>query len=40
MCHPPLLQLSSMIERLDVWCRDVQSMEMLLENKAHDILTY
>ncbi|KAF0301171.1 26S proteasome non-ATPase regulatory subunit 13 [Amphibalanus amphitrite] len=33
-------QLSSMIERLDVWCRDVQSMEMLLENKAHDILTY
>ncbi|XP_037087108.1 26S proteasome non-ATPase regulatory subunit 13-like [Pollicipes pollicipes] len=33
-------QLSSMIQRLDVWCRDVQSMEMLLENKAHDILTY
>jgi len=33
-------QLSSMIQRLDIWCRDVQSMEMLLENKAQDILTF
>jgi len=32
-------QISVMQERLDQWCKDVQSMEMLLEVKAQDILT-
>ncbi|KAG8225801.1 hypothetical protein J437_LFUL005608 [Ladona fulva] len=32
-------QISSMIQRLDVWCKDVKSMEILLETKAHDFLT-
>lgn len=31
-------QIASMQERLEHWCRDVQSMEVLLESKAHDIL--
>lgn len=33
-------QISDMMKRLDLWCKDVQSMEMLLESKASDILTY
>ncbi|CAH0390189.1 unnamed protein product [Bemisia tabaci] len=32
-------QLANMIQRLDVWCKDVKSMEHLMENKAQDILT-
>ncbi|KAL1139629.1 hypothetical protein AAG570_006607 [Ranatra chinensis] len=32
-------QISSMVERLNVWCKDVQSMEHLLEDKGHDFLT-
>ncbi|XP_076349062.1 regulatory particle non-ATPase 9 [Tachypleus tridentatus] len=32
-------QIGGMKERLEHWCQDVQSMEILLENKAHDILT-
>lgn len=32
-------QIANMKQRLDQWCRDVQSMEILLETKAHDILT-
>ncbi|CAG0897372.1 unnamed protein product [Darwinula stevensoni] len=33
-------QVSVMINRLDTWCRDIQAMEMLVEKKAHDILTF
>ena len=32
-------QLSTMINRLDVWWKDIKSMENLVETKAHDILT-
>lgn len=32
-------QIASMNMRLEQWCKDVQSMEILLESKAHDILT-
>ncbi|CAB0039456.1 unnamed protein product [Trichogramma brassicae] len=32
-------QISGMIQRLDVWCKDVKSMETLLENRANEILT-
>jgi len=32
-------QLSSMVKRLNSWCTDVKSMEMLLEDKGHDFLT-
>uniref|UniRef100_A0A1B6GVK3 26S proteasome non-ATPase regulatory subunit 13 n=1 Tax=Cuerna arida TaxID=1464854 RepID=A0A1B6GVK3_9HEMI len=32
-------QLSSMVNRLNFWCKDVKSMEMLLEDKGHDFLT-
>jgi len=32
-------QISMMKSRLDKWCLDVQNMEMLLEDKASDILT-
>ncbi|XP_066991424.1 26S proteasome non-ATPase regulatory subunit 13 [Anabrus simplex] len=32
-------QISSMVQRLDVWCKDVNSMELLLETKAHEFLT-
>ncbi|KAG8189314.1 hypothetical protein JTE90_019071 [Oedothorax gibbosus] len=32
-------QIGNMKQRLDHWCKEVQSMEMLLENKAYDILT-
>jgi len=32
-------QLSSMVSRLNFWCRDVKKMEMLLEDKGHDFLT-
>ncbi|KFM77757.1 26S proteasome non-ATPase regulatory subunit 13, partial [Stegodyphus mimosarum] len=34
-----LEQISNMKQRLDRWCQEVQSMEVLLENKAYDILT-
>ncbi|XP_054707398.1 26S proteasome non-ATPase regulatory subunit 13-like [Uloborus diversus] len=34
-----LEQIGNMKQRLDRWCQEVQSMEMLLENKAYDILT-
>lgn len=34
-----LLQISSMVQRLDCWCKDVNSMELLLETKAHEFLT-
>nr|CAG4648649.1 EOG090X05V9 [Polyphemus pediculus] len=32
-------QLSSMMNRLENWCKDIESMETLVETKAHDILT-
>ena len=32
-------QISTMQKRLAQWCQDVKNMEMLVENKAHDILT-
>nr|CAG4643198.1 EOG090X05V9 [Ilyocryptus agilis] len=32
-------QLSSMMTRLETWCKDIESVENLLETKAHDILT-
>uniref|UniRef100_T1JHP1 26S proteasome non-ATPase regulatory subunit 13 n=1 Tax=Strigamia maritima TaxID=126957 RepID=T1JHP1_STRMM len=32
-------QIATMQQRLDQWCKDVQSMELLLEDKAQDILT-
>ncbi|UYV71583.1 PSMD13 [Cordylochernes scorpioides] len=32
-------QISKMTQTLALWCQDVQSMELLLENKAQDILT-
>ncbi|KAF8789120.1 26S proteasome non-ATPase regulatory subunit like protein [Argiope bruennichi] len=32
-------QIGGMKQRLDHWCQEVQSMELLLENKAYDILT-
>lgn len=32
-------QISVMKQRLDRWCQDVAQMEMLLEDRAHDILT-
>jgi len=34
-----LTQIASMQKRVVQWCEDVKSMEMLVENKAHDILT-
>lgn len=33
------LQLSSMMSRLENWCKDIESMESLVETKAQDILT-
>ena len=32
-------QLSSMMTRLENWCKDIESMENLVETKAQDILT-
>ncbi|XP_014255171.1 26S proteasome non-ATPase regulatory subunit 13-like [Cimex lectularius] len=32
-------QISSVVDRLNVWCREVQEMETLLEDKGHDFLT-
>lgn len=32
-------QISTMVNRLEQWCKDVTSMETLVESKAHDILT-
>nr|CAG4650144.1 EOG090X05V9 [Sida crystallina] len=32
-------QLSTMMDRLACWCKDIESMETLVETKAHDILT-
>ncbi|OXU31533.1 hypothetical protein TSAR_013249 [Trichomalopsis sarcophagae] len=32
-------QISGMIQRLEGWCKDVNSMESLLENRATEILT-
>lgn len=34
---PP--QIQGMKERLESWCTDVKSMEMLVEHQAHDVLT-
>jgi len=31
-------QIATMRSRLDHWCRDVHTMEKLLEQKAHDII--
>jgi len=33
-----LAQISTMQKRLTQWCDDVKQMELLVENKAHDIL--
>ena len=33
------VQLSSMMTRLDNWCKDIESVETLVETKANDILT-
>lgn len=39
-CSPGLaLQIKGMKDRLEFWCTDVRSMEMLVEHQAHDILT-
>jgi len=32
-------QISPMVQRLDCWCKDVNSMDLLLETKAHEFLT-
>lgn len=32
-------QIKGMKDRLEFWCTDVKSMEMLVEHQAHDILT-
>ncbi|KZC10356.1 PREDICTED: 26S proteasome non-ATPase regulatory subunit 13 [Dufourea novaeangliae] len=32
-------QIAGMVQRLDGWCKDVSSMERLLESRASDILT-
>lgn len=32
-------QLSSMMTRLENWCKDIESVETLVETKANDILT-
>uniref|UniRef100_A0A1B6C6Y1 26S proteasome non-ATPase regulatory subunit 13 n=1 Tax=Clastoptera arizonana TaxID=38151 RepID=A0A1B6C6Y1_9HEMI len=32
-------QVSTMVQRLNVWCKDVKNMEVLLENKGHDFIT-
>lgn len=32
-------QISGMVQRLDRWCTDVNSMERLLETRAAEILT-
>ncbi|KYN44726.1 26S proteasome non-ATPase regulatory subunit 13 [Trachymyrmex septentrionalis] len=32
-------QIAGMVQRLDVWCKDVSSMEKLLESRASEILT-
>lgn len=32
-------QISSMVQQLNVWCKDVKSMEVLLEKNGHDFLT-
>merc|ERR1711911_192595 len=32
-------QLSSIMTRLETWCKDIESVETLVETKAHDILT-
>uniref|UniRef100_A0A669R1L1 26S proteasome non-ATPase regulatory subunit 13 n=1 Tax=Phasianus colchicus TaxID=9054 RepID=A0A669R1L1_PHACC len=34
-----LHQIKGMKDRLEFWCTDVRSMEMLVEHQAHDILT-
>lgn len=34
-----LSQIGTMKKRLTQWCEDVKQMEMLVENKAQDILT-
>uniref|UniRef100_A0A2K6DEF7 Proteasome 26S subunit, non-ATPase 13 n=1 Tax=Macaca nemestrina TaxID=9545 RepID=A0A2K6DEF7_MACNE len=34
-----LQQIKGMKDRLEFWCTDVKSMEMLVEHQAHDILT-
>ncbi|XP_053304385.1 26S proteasome non-ATPase regulatory subunit 13 [Spea bombifrons] len=34
-----LQQIKGMKDRLEFWCTDVKSMEMLVEQQAHDILT-
>lgn len=39
VCGPVLPQIKGMKDRLEFWCTDVRSMEMLLEHQAHDILT-
>lgn len=35
-----LFQIKGMKERLDFWCGDVKNMAMLVEQQAHDILTW
>lgn len=32
-------QITGMVEQLDYWCKDVNSMESLLESRASEILT-
>lgn len=32
-------QIAGMVQRLEGWCKDVNSMESLLENRASEILT-
>lgn len=35
-----LFQIKGMKERLDFWCDDVKNMAVLVEQQAHDILTW
>lgn len=34
-----LQQIKGMKDRLELWCTDVKSMELLVEHQAQDILT-
>ena len=33
-------QLVTMTNKIESWCQSVQSMELMIENKAGEILTY
>ena len=33
-------QLITMTKKIDAWCQSVQDMELMIENRAGEILTY